>query len=85
MRLVALVAMLAAPAFAGELVMLTAHGEIVLTDMKCSKVNANYAYRSEGRVFVNGCWTEVDGRVYVLWHRVGRKVYDMEKFTRRDK
>lgn len=60
------------------------NGKIVLTDRKCKHKDTNtlyYAYSYTNRVFLEGCWALMDGRVHVVWDKnQGRRVYEMNDF-----
>ena len=58
-------------------------GQIVLTDRKCKGYpNLNEAYSYTNSVYLDGCWTLIDGKVHIAWgHNQGRRVYEINDFT----
>ena len=70
----------------------TANGEITLTGQQCKAENGTYptlkhAYTWTNQIYVEGCWTLVDGNVHVVWLLSGglkeRRVYKPSDFTKK--
>ena len=58
-------------------------GQVVLTDRHCvGYKNLYYAYTYTDRVYLDGCWALIDGKVHVAWEKnQGRRVYNMNDFV----
>ena len=58
-------------------------GQVVLTDRKCKGYpGLNEAYTYTNSVYLDGCWTVIDGKVHVAWGKnQGRKVYEINDFV----
>ena len=58
-------------------------GQVVLTDRKCQGYKSLfYAYTYTENVFLDGCWTLLDGKVHIAWDkRQGRRVYNLNDFV----
>lgn len=69
----------------------TSGGEITITNQKCKLGNGeygslNHAYTWTNQVYLEGCWTIVDGNVHVLWDLKNgsqRRVYKPTDFTKK--
>ena len=57
--------------------------DVVLTDRKCKGYpGLNEAYTYTNSVYLDGCWTVIDGKVHVAWGKnQGRKVYEINDFV----
>ncbi len=61
-------------------------GQVVLTDRLCKGYKSiYYAYSYTDKVYLDGCWGLVDGKVHVAWEKgQGRRVYNMNDFVAED-
>ena len=83
-KILLIAALISAPAMADSWVMPNqGGGQVVLTDRKCQGYKELfYAYTYTDRVFLDGCWTLLDGKVHIAWEkRQGRRVYDISDFV----
>jgi hypothetical protein len=58
-------------------------GQVVLTDRVCKgHPSLREAYTYTNSVYLEGCWTLLDGKIHVAWNKnQGRKVYEINNFV----
>jgi hypothetical protein len=57
-------------------------GQVVLTDRLCQGYkNLYYAYTYTDRVFLDGCWRLLDGKIHIVYENGEKRVYEASDFT----